>query len=291
MYWAFNDAADDKKKILVTSQFMDEGPAAAWAGAWCAKELSRSQNDPSRFVWRNFVAALRDTYAPVNVTGDAQARLRQLKQGTTLTNQFLITWFQIMSEAGYGTVLKPDTLEADHLIDLLKTSANQTIVYATVDTYKLHRSRDFNTFCRALKEVGKTLEERNGGKVPAVPTTYPRSTAPTSTAVRYVPIPSLPPRAESSTTASTAPTDRRDSTGVMYGGQGQPMDVGRARGNQSRACYNCGEVGHLSAGCPKPRAPRAQRIRRMVAELSEEEKQEVGKDFKDVGRMRALSDG
>ena len=29
MYWAFNDAADDKRKILVTSQFMDEGPAAA----------------------------------------------------------------------------------------------------------------------------------------------------------------------------------------------------------------------------------------------------------------------
>ena len=73
MYWAFNDVADNKKKILVTSQFMDKGPAAAWAGAWCTKELSRSQNDPSRFVWHNFVTTLWDTYALVNVTGDAQA--------------------------------------------------------------------------------------------------------------------------------------------------------------------------------------------------------------------------
>ena len=48
---------------------------------------------------------------------------------------------------------------------------------------------------------------------------------------------------------------------------------------QSQACYNCREVGHLSAGFPKPQAPRAQRIKRMVTELSEEEKQEVEKDF------------
>jgi len=42
-----------------------------------------------------------------------------------------------MAEAGYGTIAK-DTPEADHLIDLLKTNTNQTIVYATVDMYRLH---------------------------------------------------------------------------------------------------------------------------------------------------------
>ena len=73
MYWAFNNAVDDRKKILITSQFMDEGPAAAWAGVWCTKELSRSQHNPAKFVWWNFVSALKDACAPVNVTGDAQA--------------------------------------------------------------------------------------------------------------------------------------------------------------------------------------------------------------------------
>ena len=46
---------------------------AAWAGAWCTKELSRSQHNPAKFVWQNFVSALKDACAPVNVTGDAQA--------------------------------------------------------------------------------------------------------------------------------------------------------------------------------------------------------------------------
>ena len=37
-----------------------------------------------------------------------------------------------------------------------------------------------------------------------------------------------------------------------------------AKGNRSQACYNCGEVGLLSANCPQLQAPRAQRIRRIL---------------------------
>jgi len=39
-----------------------------------------------------------------------------------------------------------------------------------MDTYRLHRTRDFDAFYKALKEVGKALEERNRGKVPTAPT-------------------------------------------------------------------------------------------------------------------------
>jgi len=85
---------------------MNEGPAAAWAGAWCTKELNKSLQDMTKFSWRSFVYALKDAYAPINITGNAQARLRQLKQGSTLTSQFLIIWSQIMAEAGYGTITK-----------------------------------------------------------------------------------------------------------------------------------------------------------------------------------------
>jgi len=258
MFWAFNEAADDRKRVLVTCQFMDEGPAAAWAGAWCTKELNKSLQDTTKFSWRGFVYALKDAYAPINITGDAQARLCQLKQGSTLTSQFLIIWSQIMAEAGYGTIMK-DTPEADHLIDLLKTNANQTIVYATVDTYHLHRTRDFDVFYKALKEVGKALEECNGGKVPAAPT-HSRPNIPASV-TRYIPTTSQPSRAEppiTTTPSSATASDRHDTTGVTYAGQGQPMDVGRAKGNRSRACYNCGETGHFSVNCPHPRAPRAQ---------------------------------
>lgn len=66
-----------------------------------------------------------------------------------------------MAEAGYGTIAK-GAPETDHLIDFLKTNANQTIIYAAVDTHRLHKSRDFDVFCKALKEVGKALERMAG---------------------------------------------------------------------------------------------------------------------------------
>ncbi|KIK93231.1 hypothetical protein PAXRUDRAFT_829165 [Paxillus rubicundulus Ve08.2h10] len=65
--------------------------------------------------------------------------------------------------------------------------------------------------------------------------------------------------------------------GVTYGGQGQPMDVDRQRAQQTaaRACYNCGGADHFVWYCPHPQAPRVQRLRRMVEEITEEEKSEL----------------
>ena len=69
----FNDAVDEKKNIIVTSQLMDEGPVAAWAGAWYTKELnSKFQHNPTKFVCQNLVSALRDAHTPINITGDAK---------------------------------------------------------------------------------------------------------------------------------------------------------------------------------------------------------------------------
>jgi len=69
MFWAFNEAVDDRKRVLVTCQFMDEGPAATWAGTWCTKELNKSLQNTMKFSWRGFVYALKDAYAPINISG------------------------------------------------------------------------------------------------------------------------------------------------------------------------------------------------------------------------------
>ncbi|OCB90718.1 hypothetical protein A7U60_g2052 [Sanghuangporus baumii] len=45
--------------------------------------------------------------------------------------------------------------------------------------------------------------------------------------------------------------DRRDATGVTYGGLGQLMDVMMNQVHRTRACYKCGQVGHYIQECPR----------------------------------------
>ena len=153
-------------------------PAAAWAGTWWTEEVSgTSQHDPTKFVWRNFVSTLRDVYTPINIAGDAQARLR--------THQ----------SREFG---------------------------------RLHRTHDFDVLYKALKERGKALEERNGGKIPAAPTTQSRPTIPILV-THYIPTSSLPPSYR--TSYYCYPCDCGRSTRLHWSHVWRSRDMELAKGN------------------------------------------------------------
>ena len=51
--------------------------------------------------------------------------------------------------------------------------------------------------------------------------------------------------------STASSSDRRVGTGVIFGGSGRPMDT--SAGANRVHCYNCGQLGHVSKDCTKPR--------------------------------------
>lgn len=64
-----------------------------------------------------------------------------------------------------------------------------------------------------------------------------------------------------------------------FPGRGEPMDLDRARGCAGPIkCYNCGEMGHISRNCTKPKG--WQTARAMFESLVDEQKKEVAEIFR-----------
>ena len=132
MYWACIQGATDEQKVLETCLYMSDSPAVTqtWSGVYSKTELAKPRNDPHCCVWTTFITALKETYAPISETADTQARLCQLKQGTVLMDWYIILFRQVLSGASYPSAITPNTLEADHLINVLKMNMNPVIVHA-----------------------------------------------------------------------------------------------------------------------------------------------------------------
>ena len=85
------------------------------------------------------------------------------------------------------------------------------------------------------------------------------------------------PRYSSNEPRTTPVTATQTGTGVTFGGQGQPMDIGQAKAQG--LCFNCHQKGHMSRNCP---ARKKAMVRQMLSEMSEGDRVEMSSEFASV---------
>jgi hypothetical protein len=72
------------------------------------------------------------------------------------------------------------------------------------------------------------------------------------------------------------PIDKKTSTGITYGGAGQPMDVSNT--HQQTRCFNCGGLGHMHRDCPEEKPKMNMHV--LMVSLDDEELEELKAKWK-----------
>ncbi|KIJ11668.1 hypothetical protein PAXINDRAFT_15487 [Paxillus involutus ATCC 200175] len=196
---------------------MQKGYAGSWSSSYYNQEKIKLAAEA--FRWDEFILVLKNAFVPLNEIQDAQDCLLAFKQGRLPSEEYLTKWGQILVAAQYPRV-PDDSTTADYLINLLHKNMRQPIIHAVEEEPGMYTSRSLQMWIECLQKKGQILEYRVGGF--NEPSRVHRLAQPTFTR------PVAPcPMTQAPTSNMQNPLEQRDTTGVTYRGQGQPMDVDR----------------------------------------------------------------
>jgi Retrotransposon gag protein/Zinc knuckle len=185
-----------------------------------------------------------------NKRPNTENQLAMLQQGSKTAEEYFQEFDQLVRTAGY---------QQNH-DDVLVKYLHEQIKWSTVDkiyssghlpsTYQEWRAAIINVdgLERRRAEQKKMLSAQHPRK-PATPGSFPKTT-----------------------------TEKKTGTGVTYTGQGQKMDIDKAKAQG--LCFRCGKSGHISRNCPDKSKFQ---VRALAAELSKEEKEELARTLREEG--------
>lgn len=248
--------SSSKSKILFTLSLMRGGTAGGWAQNYIDQRSELGYLDLDDASWTKFQSALLQTFLSPFEAREARKKLQNMRPLFNERAADFFVRFEIeMNKAGFASGhddLLLDYLHAhihDHVRDAMALMAELP------NTYK--------GFKAIAQRIDYNYRETHRPRQAAPP---PRQAPPARLPpppVRFNPPPGPPPR------ANPYSSERRDPTGVTFGGRGQPMEVDRARAEGR--CFHCGNKGHIARQCPNRQAS----IRSQFIDLSDEDRVEL----------------
>lgn len=215
-----------------------EGKATTWAENFMEEVMTAPPYDFG--TSQAFGDKLREAFGDPNKRQTAQVELSQLKQGSMTAAEFFSQFDIAGRRAGHG-----GTGSDQYLIELLEQNLNERLVDKIMeqdcpDTYVAwkNKAQKLDALWRRRRAV--KADQRKG-------------TAHTQQ------------RSQQSTqqTPAQTPAVRKDSTGVTFRGEGQAMDIDKAR--TLGLCFKCGQKGHIGRFCPNKGMARVRQVEEVAA--------------------------
>jgi len=256
-------------RIAFAMSYMTEGHASQWAEA---RFLEYDANGKITHTWAEFRVLMDASFRSSTSQSDAQLKMNELKMGSDTADKY-ITKFEVLEHlTGYNDVALLEKFKQGLPVALADAIVNAR-PEKTLKAWK-ECARDLNMRWRE-----RQAEKKQFGQTKSTPSiTSFKSTSLHSETKRPAPVPSTSTHYSTST-----PRDHRDSTGITFGGQGQPMDIDRATKRALGLCYKCSQKGHLAKDCPGT----AYTIRSMAGTLNRQERDELITHLQTIGTNEA----
>lgn len=223
---------DDNAKILLALSCCKKD-AAEWAKNFAEEAIQRPRvtEEITFGTFENFKTLIKGAFGDPNKQQTAQLELSLFRQKDDMTAVEFFSKFDILvRKAGYSQG------HDEYLIQLLEHNLQIKLVEKVTmleipENYKAFKERA-RRLDAAWRRQQTVFKDRRRGTMP---------------------VQNRSPQAAQPQTQQTTVQTTRDSTGVTFGGQGQMMDLDKAR--RLGVCMWCGKTGHIARFCPN-RGPR-----------------------------------
>jgi hypothetical protein len=213
---------NDRKKISFTLSYMNEKAAGQWADNYTRKLQQREANGDDIPSWEAFLEELDEVYTDMMEKPEAQRQLDRLKQGNMTGDEFFQKFDHLRLLAGWNEG------NDEHLINLLQQNfrrdiGEQITMISNPTTYI-----EWKKIAIKMDSLKRSYQATNQQSY-----RYPNQ------------------KSSGAKMTSGSSTTPHQTSGTVYGGRGQPMDIDRTR--KKAGCYRCGEEGHIVKDCPMSR--------------------------------------